>query len=189
MGEHPSVVGESIMASGRFVQLKALEWVDANGVPRVWESAERTPHTDAVLILAKLSPSNRILLIRQYRPPARRELIEFPAGLVDPDETPAIAAARELREETGYVASSIAIYPAAYTTPGLSNETVHIALVEINENAPENVNPQTAFDAGEAIETILVPEQDLGMFYREELQRGSAFDSKVAVHILSRFPA
>jgi 8-oxo-dGTP pyrophosphatase MutT (NUDIX family) len=45
----------------------------------------------------------RILLQKQWRPPVNQIVIEFPAGLMDPDETPEACAIRELKEETGYV--------------------------------------------------------------------------------------
>jgi ADP-ribose pyrophosphatase len=65
---------------------------------------EYRAHGPVVHIIA-LTPANEVLLIRQYRHPARRELLELPAGLVDPGETVLAAARRELLEETGYRAS------------------------------------------------------------------------------------
>ncbi|MGO9196560.1 MAG: NUDIX hydrolase [Acidimicrobiales bacterium] len=56
---------------------------------------------DAVAVLA-LTPGDEVILARQYRPGPGKVLDELPGGLVDPGETPAEAAARELLEETGY---------------------------------------------------------------------------------------
>ena len=50
--------------------------------------------------------------------------LELPAGLIDAGETPAVAALRELKEETGYVATVRSVSPAACMSPGLTNETV-----------------------------------------------------------------
>lgn len=186
MSQPPSVTKETQLHAGRFVILKSLDWIDAYGTTRKWESAERVANTGAVLIIARLAPSARLLLIRQYRPPARSEVIEFPAGLMDEGETPELSAARELREETGYVAKTMRVYPAAYTTPGLSNEAVFMVMAEIDENAPENMNPKTDFDASEMIESIFVPESELAEFYRRETERGVAFDSKLAAYILAK---
>ena len=180
----PAVTGEILLHQGLFVAFKKLEWTDAHGEPRQWETADRMAK-GAVLIIARLLPSDRLLLIRQYRPPARRYVIEFPAGLTDPGEMPAEAAARELREETGYTAGNLRVYPAAYTTPGLSNEAVHMVLAEIDEDAPENRDPKTDFDESEMIETILIPHSELPAFYRREVGAGNAFDSKLAAYILS----
>jgi ADP-ribose pyrophosphatase len=51
-----------------------------------------------------LTPEGRMLVVRQYRPAVERYTFELPSGLIDPGETPAVAALRELLEETGYQA-------------------------------------------------------------------------------------
>lgn len=185
MSDIPSVSGETVVGAGKFVALKNLEWTDANGQGHMWESAERIDVPGAVLILARLLPSDRFVLIRQFRPPARRMVIECPAGLMDQDESPARAAERELREETGYVASRLTVFPPAYTTPGLSDEAVYMVIAEIDENAAENRDPQTDFDGTENIETILVPRDGLLAFYRDQCDAGVAFDAKLAAFILT----
>lgn len=164
---------------------KTLEWTDANGAAHQWEAANRVSNLGAVLIIAKLLPSARIVLIRQFRPPAGRMVYEFPAGLIDEGESPEQAAVRELLEETGYVPERVTVYPGAYTTPGLSDESVCMVLAEIDETRPENVNPQTHFDATESIETLLIGRRELFDFYRRECGRGHAFDAKLAAFILT----
>ncbi len=184
MPDNPRVDGERVLAAGRFAALKILDWTDARGVARRWESSERVGSPGAVLILARLLPSDRIILIRQFRPPARGAVVEFPAGLMDAGESPAESAARELREETGYRAARLTVFPAAFTTPGLSNESVFLIEAEIDENAPENARPETDFDPSEMIDTILVPRRELPAFYRRETAAGTAFDAKLAGYIL-----
>jgi NTP pyrophosphohydrolases including oxidative damage repair enzymes len=179
-----SNTGVTELAAGRFVSLKVISWTDAHGVARKWESAERVNNSGAVLIIPLLEPSGRIALIRQFRPPAGRAVIEFPAGLVDAGEDPETAARRELREETGYIASRMEIHPPAYTTPGLSNESVYMAKAFIDEETPDNRNPRTDFDSSEMIDTILLPHNELLRFYREETAKGVAFDAKLAAYIL-----
>jgi ADP-ribose pyrophosphatase len=131
-----------------------------------------------------LMPSRRLLLIRQYRPPARGSVIEFPAGLIDRKESVQATALRELYEETGYQGRITWMGPAAYNTPGLSGETVHQILVEIDERLPENRNAVPHPDGGECIETVLVPENQIATFLRKELKAGTQFDSKVMAYFL-----
>jgi ADP-ribose pyrophosphatase len=61
---------------------------------------------DGVLILA-LTEESKIILVRQFRPAAGKYTLEFPSGTVDRSESPEEAAARELREETGYVCKTL----------------------------------------------------------------------------------
>jgi len=182
--DEPRVLDEKTLASGAFLSLKSLLWRDGHGAEREWESAVRENFSGAVLIIPLLRPSNRIAVIRQYRPPARKYVLEFPAGLVNPGETPEAAAIRELREETGFVAKNIRLYPSAYTTPGMTDESVYPVVVEIDETLPENQTPRTEFDPSEMIETLCVSVPDLPRFYRDQTEAGAAFDAKLAGFII-----
>ncbi len=72
------------------------------------------------------SPDPRILLIRQYRYAASGYVYEIPAGRLDPGEVPRDCAARELREETGYSATALIPLTTFYTTPGFTDEQIHL---------------------------------------------------------------
>ena len=92
--------------------------------------AERTvlTHMGAVAVFA-LDDQDRVLMIRQYRHPAGRELWEVPAGLRDvKGEAMVDTARRELAEETGYAAREWHALIDSYATPGLSNERIRIFL-------------------------------------------------------------
>jgi len=75
-----------------------------------------------------------VLLVRQYRSPAERVLLEIPAGTLDVDETtgaiedPELASRRELEEETGYRAGSWQKLAAFWTAPGFASELMHLYL-------------------------------------------------------------
>ncbi|MGO1637737.1 NUDIX domain-containing protein [Ancrocorticia populi] len=88
-------------------------------------------HDDAVGILAVRdgAAGEEVLLIRQYRHPVRSLLWEIPAGLLDIEgEDKAVAAARELGEETDYEAESLTPLASFYTSPGCSDELLHVYL-------------------------------------------------------------
>lgn len=68
----------------------------------------------------------RILLIRQYRHASGGYLFEIPAGRLDEGESPEKCAIRELREETGYSAATLEHLSSFFTTPGFTDERIHV---------------------------------------------------------------
>lgn len=70
----------------------------------------------------------QILLLRQYRYAAEQYLYEVPAGRLDPGESPRDCAVRELREETGCSASAVDYLFTMFTTPGFTDERIHVFL-------------------------------------------------------------
>lgn len=85
-------------------------------------------HTGAAAVVA-LDDEGRMLLIQQYRHPIRHRDWEIPAGLLDvPGEAPELAARRELAEEADLEADSWEPLVSMFTTPGGSDEVVHLFL-------------------------------------------------------------
>lgn len=85
---------------------------------------ELVVHPGAVLILPLLKPDT-VVMIQNYRFSLGHELLELPAGTLDHGETPEACAARELEEETGYVAGRLEPLCRFYTSPGFTNELMH----------------------------------------------------------------
>jgi len=85
-------------------------------------------HPGAVAIVA--IDRDELVLVRQYRYAAGRELLEIPAGTLEPGEDPDRCAVRELREETGCVASEWGRLLSCYMAPGYSNEIIHFYVAE-----------------------------------------------------------
>jgi ADP-ribose pyrophosphatase len=83
----------------------------------------------AVGVIA-FTPENELLLVKQYRPAIKQELVELPAGLVEPGEDIECAAIRELEEETGYRARKIKKVCEYFRSPGISASKMVIYFAE-----------------------------------------------------------
>lgn len=104
-----------ILASGRFLRL-----IRRDG----WEYASRT-NARAVVGIVAVTPAGGLLLVEQERLPVGATVIELPAGLVGdeaPDEDLAVAAGRELVEETGWEAERLQILGRGPSSAGLCDE-------------------------------------------------------------------
>lgn len=116
----------------------------------------------------------QLLLIRQYRYAAGGYLYEIPAGRLNPGEDPLACAHRELREETGCAAASIEPLFWMFTTPGFTDERIHVFL------ASGLTTGETARDADEFLDVTPMPlSRVLEMIGRGEIQ-----DAKTALAIL-----
>jgi 8-oxo-dGDP phosphatase len=94
-------------------------------------------HPGAVVVLA-VDERERAFVICQYRHPIERRLVELPAGLLDvAGEDPAVAAARELREEALLLAEHWTPLLSTYPSPGLSSERIDIFLARGLSEAPD----------------------------------------------------
>ena len=97
-------------------------------------------HPGSVVVLA-LDGDDRVLMLRQYRHPARRLLWELPAGVRDVQGEPlATCAARELAEEAGYRAGTWHTLIDYYSSPGMSDERLRVFLARDLSEIPEDEN-------------------------------------------------
>lgn len=110
------------MYEGRVVSLRQDKVVLPTGRETTREVVE---HANCVAIVAIDSDGNAIM-VRQYRKPVARVLLEIPAGVVEANEEPIESAHRELQEETGYLAGGMEEIGGFYTSPGYSTEFMHL---------------------------------------------------------------
>jgi ADP-ribose pyrophosphatase len=99
----------------------------------------RHPGASAVVpfVDTPADPDPRVLLIRQFRHAADGFIWEVPAGRLDPGEPPETCARRELEEETGMRARAIERLTTIYTTPGFTDERIHLFLAHDLEPGSE----------------------------------------------------
>lgn len=179
MKKNHSIISAEKSATGNWLFLEKLIYTDNKGKIREWEAAMRKSGCGAVAIIPFMKPSGRIILVRQFRPPAKGYVIEFPAGLIDTGESPEETAVRELKEETGYTGRIVRILPLSFSSPGLSGESVSIIIMEVDETDPVNQNIRQEQDEGEDIEVLLIPEKKLFEFLEKSSAAGDKLDSKL----------
>jgi 8-oxo-dGTP pyrophosphatase MutT (NUDIX family) len=106
---------------------------------------------DWVNVMA-ITPDAQVVYVRQFRHGIETTTVELPGGMVDPGEAPLIAGLRELREETGYEASTWALLGSVQPNPALQNNRCHLVL------ALDAVPVDTqSLDEGECIEVLTRP--------------------------------
>lgn len=176
----------------RWVTLKKIDYVDQVGKARTWEVAERKTRgksgVDAVamgnILLHPSRPPSTMVVI-QYRPPLDAYTVEWPAGLIDADETAEQAAVREFREETGHECRVLSVSPPQAADPGMTNANMQLVMVEVTLGEDDAPEPEQRLEDGEHIERVVIP---LAEFY-DRLVEYSKKDRMVVAAKLFHFAA
>jgi len=148
--------------------------VDTVRLPTGATAIREVVHHPGGVVAVPVLDDGRLVLIRQFRYPLQKYILEFPAGKLDINLPPLETIAREVEEETGYRAGEITRETSIYTSPGIIDEVVHLFI------ARGLVPTNQSLEAGEHITVeAYTPEECLRM-----IERGEIADAKTILGIL-----
>jgi ADP-ribose pyrophosphatase len=155
---------------GRALNLRIDTVINAEGHKTTREIVE---HTECIAVVPVDAEGN-ILLVRQFRKALEKELLEIPAGGIDPGEDPPTAVIRELQEEIGFIPGKVEKLGGYYSSPGFCNEYLHLYL------ATDLKASRLYAEDTPGIETVKIkPRQIMGM-----INSGEICDSKSVAGLL-----
>jgi len=136
---------------GRAVSIR-VDTVEKAGSKKT--TREVVEHPDCVAVVV-LDEQGNVLLVRQFRHPVGRFLLEIPAGGIDPGEEPVESVRRELQEEIGYLPRKIDKLGGFYSVPGYGTEYLHCFL------ATDLVPGRLVAEDTKDIELVRVPKEKI----------------------------
>ncbi|KAF9932616.1 nudix hydrolase-like protein [Modicella reniformis] len=209
---------EEKLGTGCWLSLHQVKFTDPTGAPRSWEVCRRVspvqqseedpngPTIDAIDVIAiiknKQEQATHIVLVVQYRPAMGTYTIEFPSGLIDPNETASEAALRELEEEVGFSTQLghptkvVKVSNLIAYEPGMTNSCSQVVVVEITLEheqlfGPGSVRTQKLDDDEWSLQVAILPLKGL-LKALQELQssagghRKLVLDSRLYAWVLGR---
>ncbi len=164
--------GEELIRSehiydGRVIRVRR-DSIRVNKATGPVETVRDVVETHDAVTLVPVDPEGNVLLVRQYRWAAATALLEAPAGMLEPGESPEDGARRELREETGHATDALVHLGGFWMAPGYSTEYMHVYLATGLRPDPL---PE---DEDEDLELVPVPWDDIPRLIRE----GAVIDAK-----------
>jgi len=159
--------------NGKIIKLETHEVKLADGKIAMREIVR---HPGGVCILAK-DQDEKILLVKQFRKPMEEAYLELPAGKLELNLTPEENASKELEEETGYKCEHLRFLGAFASSPGYSDEMIHLYAAE------GLYNGHKGGDDDEFIEIVRVTEEE----FMEGIRNGTIKDLKsIAAYTLAK---
>ncbi|HPZ42410.1 MAG TPA: NUDIX hydrolase [Bacillota bacterium] len=171
-------ISSEVIYRGKIITLR----VDTVALPQEGQTGIRevVEHAGAVAVVP-VTEQDELLLVRQYRHATGKTLLEIPAGRIEPGEDLAECARRELLEETGYLARNLEKLLFFYSTPGFTNEQLHIYL------ATGLTLQEQDLDEDEFIDVQKVPYQKaLDMIWSGDICDAKSIAGILAAHYLKK---
>ncbi len=163
-------VKESYIYNGKILNLRKDDIVLPDGNSAIREVVE---HSGGCSVLCE--KDGKILFVRQFRYPYKEEILELPAGKLNPGEEPEQTAIRELEEEGGIKAGRVEKMFEVYPSPGYTNEIIRIyRALDIQET---NVH----LDEDEFLESVWLDKNQI----KEMLKKGEFKDAKTLIALLA----
>ena len=169
----PKTIKSERLYHGRIFDLMIEDIEESPGTIR---SCEIVSHPGGAVVVPLLD-NGEVILVRQYRYPHKKFIVELPAGKLEPHEDPLSAAQRELQEETGYTADRYEKLTAILTTPGFCSEVLHIYLAT---GLKKSENGQNLDEGEQSLTVEYIPISTVV----EMIVHGEIGDSKTIVGIL-----
>jgi ADP-ribose pyrophosphatase len=164
------ILSTETIFDGRIVHLR----VHTVRLPDGRQSKRELIHHQGAVAIVALDETQHVLLVKQYRTGTGSDTYEIPAGILEKDEDPLEAVARELREETGYRPLNLEALGGIYVSPGYSTEYIHFFYTNKIEKAPLEQ------DTDEFVESLRIPLIDAIVM----IERGEINEAKSVVALL-----
>jgi len=132
-------------------------------------------HPGAVAIIP-ITENGKLIVVEQYRKALERSIIEIPAGKLEPGESPALTARRELEEETGYGCHDLQYLQTFATSPGFADEVIHLFVAKDLYKIEEKAD----LDEDEFVELLEVTIEEAEEMVKDQ----RIFDAKTAFAVL-----
>jgi ADP-ribose pyrophosphatase len=119
-----ALAARDLIYKGKIIDLQ----VDTIALPSGRSAIREVVKHPGGVVAIPLLEDGRLLLIRQFRYPLQKYILEFPAGKLDSGQSPLDTILRELEEETGYRAATMTYQFSFHTSPGFCDEIIHLFL-------------------------------------------------------------
>ncbi len=158
MPQKPKILSCSVIARSRLFTIEALDLRFANGSEATFERLKNAGR--GIVMVIALDAAGSMIMVREYAAGTERYELGFVKGRIDPGETAAEAALRELKEEIGFGANKLAFLRAVDSAPAYTNFVSHLFV------ATELYPAKLEGDEAEPLEQVEWPLADLPQLYR-----------------------